>query len=317
MDTTAPTADNIGAAADTATADTAAPTADTAAPAADNTATADNIGAPATIGAPSNIGAPANIGAPSNIGAPANNTTTANKTAPATANMGVPDRPAYLYAVSDCRGFVGAFYTMGLAIEGVVRKYAPTPFLIQRFPVAPGAFDRVWCVIRRGDDSIAFMSNDKAEATRVQQLYAAVGLVYEDDVSYWEQPAGAIIPPARERLESLARAHLMYAPDAVSDAEKNYTERDLARVEAMMAPNPDGPIAKMLREMELITIMDCVEPIDYSVEPSDQEHTPMDTPTEHTPMDTPMDTPSDQEHSPMDTPMDQEHSPMDTPTDQD
>jgi hypothetical protein len=161
----------------------------------------------------------------------------------------------YLHVVSDSHGFVGAFDSEAGARERAFAPFSLTPFIVQRFPVAAGPRDRVWVVLYRDIDAVAFVSNDRAAAERWQQALGRVGLSYPDSIDYWEHPVGALARAAEERLQAIRRAHSA-EPDV---AEMKQRERDeLARLEGMMNPNPDGPLARLLREEERVSIIDAV-----------------------------------------------------------
>jgi hypothetical protein len=178
------------------------------------------------------------------------------------ANAKPQDGPTGLYVVSDSVGFVGAFPTARAAEDAVFRKYPEIPCIVQRFPVAPGPCDNVWVVLYRDLDAVAFVSNSRAEAERVRQVYARVGLAYDDDVDHWEQPFGVASKPAAERLERRHRVHEAFAGElGATDTIDERTKADLDRLDALSRPREDGPLARLLRENEPITIMDCVVPI--------------------------------------------------------
>lgn len=177
---------------------------------------------------------------------------------------GPPAEAASLCVVSDNYGFVGAYHSLTAAREFVLKKYASIPFLVQRFPRAPGGCDKVWVVLYRDIDAVAFVSNDQAEASRVKELLLKVGLAYPDTIECWEQPLGQVLPQTAERLASRHRAHQMYAGSVVAESLESLRAAEYARVSALLAPEPDGPLEKAIRENERITIMDCVVPVDGS-----------------------------------------------------
>jgi hypothetical protein len=173
-----------------------------------------------------------------------------------------PDGSGNMFVVADSAGFVGAFPTLAAATQATVQKYSCIPFIVYRFPWAAGPRGRVWVVLMRSSDAVAFVSNDREEAERVKGIYERVGLAYEDSIDYWEQPTGAVTPPAARRLESQQHAHDMYAGPA--EAAQQFTAENEARSQAFLAAaapdSENGPLARLLRETERITIMDCVIP---------------------------------------------------------
>jgi len=163
-----------------------------------------------------------------------------------------------IYVVSDGNGYIGAYPSAAVA-EAAMRPHPLIPFIIQRFAVAPGPVDSVWVVLYRDLDAVAFVSNDREEAARVQQIYAGVGLAYPDEIDYWEQPFGVMAKSAAERLDVQTRAYQSWA--GASEADLHAAEEaDLARAEALCAPRADGPLARAFRENERITILDAVIP---------------------------------------------------------
>jgi hypothetical protein len=173
-----------------------------------------------------------------------------------------PPGPEALFVVSSAEGFVGAFLSPGAAGEATLGRFPSVPFVVQRFPLAPGPREAVWCVLYKGDCSaIAFASNDRAEAVRVQEIYARIGAVYDDDIDHWEAPVGRVAEPIAERLGSLHRAHVMYGAGPGDGDLQKMEKADLARLEELSRPRADGPLARLFRELELVTIMDCVVPV--------------------------------------------------------
>jgi hypothetical protein len=111
----------------------------------------------------------------------------------------------HIYVVSDALGFVGAFSSKTKAAD-FVQLYAPTPFLIHRYDAHPeGAQNTVWMVIYRANEAVAFASNRREIAEKVQKSYVYVGLAYDDDIGYWEHPLDIVAKTASMRLEAVAR----------------------------------------------------------------------------------------------------------------
>ena len=170
------------------------------------------------------------------------------------------ERPEQYCVVSDNMGFVGAFYTAE-SVAAMTTKHHSIPFLIQRYRVAPGPVATVWVVLYRDLDAVAFVTNDRAEAEKVQEMYGRIGLAYSDSIDYWEHRADTVNKAAEERLNSLSRAHAMYLGGGASAEELREAElKDYERIVKMSKPIPNGPIEQLLRENERITIFDCVVP---------------------------------------------------------
>jgi len=118
----------------------------------------------------------------------------------------------------------------------------------------------IWVVLYRDLDSVAFVSNSRAEAERIQNIYNTVGLAYIDSIDYWEHPANKISNAAADRLEVLSEAHKAFAePDALEKMQTR-ADKDSEYLEQLLKMRENGPIAKVLRENEKITIFDCVVP---------------------------------------------------------
>jgi hypothetical protein len=198
------------------------------------------------------------------------------------------DKHATLYVLSDGHGFVGAFLSASGA-ESVVRENPLIPFIVQKFPTQPGPVSTVWVVLYRDIDAVAFVSNSRDEAVRVQDVYGKVGLTYPDSIDHWEHPVGIVAAPAAERMKTLGRVHAMYAGPAEADALRQREEDDLKKLDRLMNPIPDGPIARLLQENELVTILDCVVPASAGGdEPPIAEEPLPDAEEPHIPDETPV-----------------------------
>lgn len=170
------------------------------------------------------------------------------------------ERPTNYYVLSDSHGFVGAFYSAA-EVAAEVHKYYMVPFITQLFPVAPGPVEKIWVILYRDIDAVAFVTNSRTEAEQVQKIYNSVGLTYIDSVDYWEQSANKIIPSAAERLNSLDRAHKMYATVATQEEIEQHEFEDFERITKMGQSRTDGPMSRIIQENEKITIFNCVVPI--------------------------------------------------------
>jgi hypothetical protein len=166
------------------------------------------------------------------------------------------ERPTHYYVLSDSQGYVGTFYS-AKAAKDIVQKYSPIPFIIQQFGVASGPVATVWIVLYRDIDSVAFVSNSRAEAERVQGIYNTVGLAYPDSIDYWEHSANRCTRSALDRLETLREVHsTVFDPEEMRIRQ----EENERRLEQLERQRDDGPLARMIRENEPITIYDCVVP---------------------------------------------------------
>ncbi len=97
-----------------------------------------------------------------------------------------------IYVLVSMGGFIGAYTDMERAVA-FADEYPSLPFLMYTFPRQPtGATDKVWVILYRGCDAIAFVSNDRPTAEAKRRELATVGLAYDDDLDYWEQPLDSI-----------------------------------------------------------------------------------------------------------------------------
>lgn len=169
----------------------------------------------------------------------------------------------HFYVVCDAQGFVGAYKEANMMIT-LRNKYAPTPFLVQRFRLTPGIQqDEIWNVLYKANDIVAFASNDKEAAKTALSAYNELGLSYEDDVDFWNQPLNKINISAEERLDSIKRAHEMYMAGTLNEPNEVF-DREMEKINKLLEPSKFSPIERFLRENEKITIFDCVIPVSLS-----------------------------------------------------
>jgi hypothetical protein len=171
----------------------------------------------------------------------------------------------HYYVVSNSNGFVAAYYTMSMVREKLLKRFSLTPFIVQKFAVADGAVDTIWVVLFSSNDAVAFVSNSRDEAERVRAGYARIGLTYEDPIDHWECKVGVIAESSLKLLEATDRAHQMYAGPAVDEEDNKRERAEIERLDRLLVPDPDGPLARLVREEERITIFDGV--IDLVTEP--------------------------------------------------
>ena len=180
----------------------------------------------------------------------------------------------YIISVSDSSGFVGAFLSIAEASERVLTKYSLVPFLVQRYKLYPCSLQTVWAVPIRDSLALAIVTNSRDEAERVRRAYALVGLAHDDSVDYWALGMGQLVPGAAERLESIRRAHEMYASEAIeTELKKQQSVEDA--IQAAMAKGSegvakDGPFAQVLRENARIGFVDCIIDVGYEDEYEDE-----------------------------------------------
>jgi len=153
---------------------------------------------------------------------------------------GEPDPPTAVgtfVVVSDERGFVGAYPTVGDAREAL-EPYAGIPFAYcewaRHLPATEAggeateaggeateaggeatkaggeageaAEELVWILPYSATGAVACAATNKSVAEAAQRALAPLNLVNTDDVKYWEAVMGVMPEPAKERLEGLAEA---------------------------------------------------------------------------------------------------------------
>ena len=174
-------------------------------------------------------------------------------------------RPSHVYVVSTALGFAGAFASAEEARRLLIDAYPALPFICQQFPLtADQPVDRVWVVPYLGCEAPAIVTNDRERARRTQEMLLRVGWTYEGDIDNWAQPMGHVRDSVRAHADAQASAIRMYA-DGDQLAEERRLEaaaRDQANLEQLTrGPSEDGPLARAIRENELLEIFSCVEPM--------------------------------------------------------
>lgn len=152
-----------------------------------------------------------------------------------------------IHVVSDSAGFVAAFLNREQIVTAILEKYPEQNFVIQSFPMSEEhSKSEVFIIPYITINSVAFVSNDRAECQRVHQALLRVGLTYDDDVDFWKHPVGIVCAPAKKRLDHM-RETVVVAAGVLEE-----------RLFESMKPMKGGPIEAALREMQKITIMDSV-----------------------------------------------------------
>jgi len=166
-----------------------------------------------------------------------------------------------IIAVSDAAGFVGAFLTVVEAKAKVLDRFKLIPFLVQRFQLEPTdekAPLNIWVVPYRDTNAVAFVSNSRSKAVQVQKSLQNVGLTYPDTIDYWMLPLGKVVVAAGERLASITRAHQIYADESLREEEKQREAAADELIQRVIEDRLDGPLDRLIRENERITLFDCV-----------------------------------------------------------
>ena len=193
--------------------------------------------------------------------------TDANLSTDLPADASLTDLPAaastapYFYAVSDAHGLVGTFMTEFEIEEKLLRPYPIVEFLIQRFPLASGSVDQVWAVIYL-NGVIAYVSNSRSEALRIQTAMAKIGIVFDENIDFWQHPMGKLVTAAEERLDSISQAHSMYMSGTATDASESAVDAEVFA--KFMKKSEDGPIARLLKENKRISFLENIVDIPVS-----------------------------------------------------
>jgi len=164
----------------------------------------------------------------------------------------------YLFAVSCAHGFVGAFDDIEKVKTEVIAKNPIIPFIVQKFANNISLQQNNIWIVTYNSGAVAFVSNDVEAACRVQQLYAAVGWTYNDDIDYSKQQLNTIITAAEDFLSYIRKIHLVTAAPTTEQTE-------LDMLEKLMRNIPGGPIDQMIEQLknedalnERISIIDSI-----------------------------------------------------------
>ena len=196
--------------------------------------------------------------------------------------------PPFIYTISDNVGYIGSFYSIS-DIEDTAKAYPLVPLMVQCFKTSISSdIFNVWVILYKEIDAVAFVTNNRDDAIKMQATYKKIGLTYEDDVDYWQKPIG-LSPYAKKRLD------LLHADKKFTDILDSDYDRYLEKLDLSTEYIPGGPIEKLMQETKKITIFDCIVPCLYEevglslemnagVEPS---LLPLELPELNTPVDSP------------------------------
>ena len=113
----------------------------------------------------------------------------------------------------------------------------------------------VWVILYKDLDAVAFVTNNKNIALKVQTVYAKIGLTYDDDIDYWKQPIG-LSPAAKNRLDMIHSAQAR----ELFDEEYNKLLKKMNFSGLNAESTEDGTDMSAIDFDEKITIFDCVVP---------------------------------------------------------
>lgn len=106
-----------------------------------------------------------------------------------------------LYTLVSTRGYVGTFLTQEEVQQAKV-PYPAIPFATFLFPRSEGQVEFVWAVFYPDIHMVAYISNDKDKATRVQHALSVIGLSEIEDIDYAKIPVGVIPEGVQDELKS-------------------------------------------------------------------------------------------------------------------
>lgn len=169
--------------------------------------------------------------------------------------------PENYYAVSDSSGLIGVFSTL-MDVCLVFDRFKTIKFIVQKFDVVKDKPTKeVWVVLYKNVNAVAYLSNDRDAALKIQEDYGRVGFTYDDDIDNWKISINSIIKLEEDRLDMFNRINDLYAN--MSDEElAKFQMVNQQKLTEMSKPITDGPLSRLLRQMEKITIMDCINIID-------------------------------------------------------
>jgi hypothetical protein len=164
--------------------------------------------------------------------------------------------PMNTIVVADSSGFVGAFTSESKARD-FVEPYASKgmTFVLYRYPLDDARSTTVFVLPYRVSDAVAFVSDNADRCRLAQTALGAVGLVYEDDVTYWEQKLDVPCAPAIARLNNFLEGVRLYG----NSEETQTANEDVERKEkALFADDSNGPLDRLIRESEKLNILEGV-----------------------------------------------------------
>jgi hypothetical protein len=146
---------------------------------------------------------------------------------------------AELIVVADDAGLIGVFDDAAEMETAFAAHGIGGDIQRQLFPAGADGGQWAWLVPLAADGHIVFASKDREAADEVRKRYAEAGLVFDDEIDYWQQRVNTVRP------EAVAR----YAPLPETDAElASRLREDDERSAALMRPRPGGPLEKAIAD---------------------------------------------------------------------
>ena len=176
--------------------------------------------------------------------------------------VGATSSAPFLYVVVDSFGFVGAFLSLAAAVDLALVKYAPLPFVIQRYPTAPGPVGTAYVVALAANDSVLCVSNSQGVAARVNLAYNAIGIAVEDSAEFLSAPVGQVAPAAVRRLDLQLAALSKYAADTSETTREAIAAERPTELEQIIR---EAGVSPTYPKSHLVTVVDQVPPFHFEV----------------------------------------------------
>lgn len=117
-----------------------------------------------------------------------------------------------LYCVSYPNGVVGVFSSLEKIKELVFDVFPSIVFIIQVYNNSKDiqlieGKHTIWVIMYKDTETIAYVSDNKDEASNVVNIFNKIGKSYEDIIEYWEQDIDTIPECTYTILESLQKVY--------------------------------------------------------------------------------------------------------------
>ncbi len=168
------------------------------------------------------------------------------------------ETPDYFLVVADQGGFVGAFLSAKEVIQHVIKRYPSIQTVIYKYKLDNKvSYSNIYILPYKGNEAIAWAGNNIETCRQVQKTLSKIGIVYEDDVKYWEQPVGQICETALKRFQ------------IEIESKKTLTSSEIEKIEKQISLLTEGgELSHCEVDNEKLSILDCIVPI--TPNPQDQ-----------------------------------------------
>jgi len=158
----------------------------------------------------------------------------------------------YCYVVSDSEGFIGGFLTIKSA-EEAVHEYTEqgVPFIVSKFPLNttiqtnPVDTYPIFVLPYKGNNAVAFVSNDLDEVRKVHSALCRLDLTYEGEPDFWEAPINTIVEAAKRRLDQQTKEPPSNKTSAVNDFISSLCKEHLHCTRAFVEENERSVIRQL------------------------------------------------------------------------